>query len=66
MDCYYTTPIVIDGVWAKSLADYEMYVRVTDREQARLDKMTIDLKMFIKDMVREETIERIFTTYLLE
>ena len=62
MDPYYNNPVIVGGVWARSLADYDMYIRVIDKEKARVDKMTIDLKMFIKDMVRDEMIEKLFIT----
>jgi hypothetical protein len=57
---YYNTPLEVEGVWFASLADYETYIRLKEAEEARLEKMTIDLKMIIKQMARDEKIEQMF------
>ena len=56
---YYNTPLEVDGVWFASVADYETYHRLKDMEEARKQKMTIDLKALIRDMVRDETVEKL-------
>jgi hypothetical protein len=45
---YYNTPFELDGVWYASLSHYDM------ERQAKLAKMTIELKLFIQEMVLTE------------
>lgn len=59
---YYNTPLEVDGVWFSSLADYDEYLRLKEKEKVRLQKMTIDLKALIQDMVNEEKIDKMFAT----
>ncbi len=59
---YYNRPLEVDGVWFSCLAEYETYIRLKDMEEARLQKMTIDLKALIRDMVRDEKIEKMFAS----
>ena len=56
---YYNTPLEVDGVWFASCADYECYFRLKAEEEARCEKMTIDLKALIKQMVLDETVEKL-------
>jgi len=44
---YYNTPFELNGLWYTSLADYEADLH------AKLDKMTIDLKLIIQQMVEK-------------
>lgn len=59
---YYNRPLEVDGVWFSSLAEYETYHRLKDMEEARKQKMTIDLKLLIQEMVRDEKIEKMFAS----
>lgn len=59
---YYNTPLEVDGVWFSSLADYDVFLRLKEKEKVRLQKMTIDLKAFIQAMVNDEKIEKLFDT----
>ena len=45
---YYNTPVEVHGMWFACLADYEHFHRV---KTERLQKMTADLKAFIRQMV---------------
>ena len=55
---YYNTPLEVDGVWFACVADYEAYHRLKSMEEARCQKMTIDLKLIIKQWVLEEEVEK--------
>lgn len=55
---YYNTPLEVDGVWFASVADYEQYFRLKAAEEARCQKMTIELKLIIKQWVLEEEVEK--------
>jgi hypothetical protein len=57
---YYNTPLEVDGVWFASLADYDQCLRLKALEESRCQKMTIDLKALIQEMVRDEKIEKMF------
>jgi hypothetical protein len=46
---YYNTPFELNGRWYASLSDYEVEL------QAKLAKMTIELKLIIQEMVLTET-----------
>jgi hypothetical protein len=48
---YYNTPLEVDGVWFACLADYQDFHHL---KMARLQKMTVDLKTFIRQMVVEK------------
>jgi hypothetical protein len=48
---YYNTPFELDGVWYASLSEYEVKLRAKEME---LDKMTIELKLIIQEMVLTE------------
>lgn len=61
---YYNTPLQIDGVWFSSLADYDAFLRMQEREKVQLQKMTIDLKAVIQGMLNDEKIEKIFRNQL--
>lgn len=61
-DRYYNTPLQVDGVWFSSLADYEALLRLEEKEKVRLQKMTIELKALIREMVNDEKIEKMFAT----
>ncbi len=55
---YYNTPLEVDGMWFASVADYEVYHRLKMAEEARCQKMTIELKTMIKQWVLEEQVEK--------
>lgn len=57
---YYNVPVEIDGILFSSLADYDEYLRLKEKEHVRLQKMTIDLKSLIQEMVNEEKIEKMY------
>jgi hypothetical protein len=59
---YYNTPLEVGGVWFASVADYETYFRLKAAEEARCQKMTIDLKALIKQMVLDETVEKLIVS----
>jgi hypothetical protein len=44
---YYNTPFELNGQWYASLSDYEVEL------QAKLDEMTIELKLIIRQMVEK-------------
>lgn len=56
---YYSTPVEVDGVVYPSVADYELFCRLNNAEEARCQKLTADLKLLIKQMVLDEKIERL-------
>ena len=53
---YYNTPVEAEGILFPSLADYDQYLRLMEVKKVRLQKMTIDLKALIQDMVNEKKI----------
>jgi hypothetical protein len=53
---YYNTPVEAEGILFPSLADYDQYLRLMEVKKVRLEKMTIDLKALIQDMVNEKKI----------
>ena len=57
---YYNTPLEVDGMWFASVADYEQYYRIKAQKETRCQKMTIELKALIKEMVLEEKVEQMF------
>jgi hypothetical protein len=48
---YYNTPFELDGTWYASLSHYEMELQA---KEMKLAKMTIELKLFIQEMVLTE------------
>lgn len=57
---YYNTPLEVDGIWFSSLADYDEYIRLKEKETVRLQKMSIELMSIIKEWVHDEKIETMF------
>ena len=55
---YHNTPLEADGMWFASLAEYAEYHRLKVEHEERLQKMTVDLKTFIKHMLLDAEIER--------
>jgi hypothetical protein len=55
---YYNTPFEAHGMWFASLAEYAEYYRVKVEHEERLQKLTNDLKTFIKHMLLDADIER--------
>lgn len=53
----YNTPIEVDGVWFSSVADYENYFELKQMEEAKLEKMTQELKKLITDMAEAARVE---------
>jgi predicted NAD-dependent protein-ADP-ribosyltransferase YbiA (DUF1768 family) len=48
---YYNTPFELDGTWYASLSHYDMERQA---KEMKLAKMTIELKLFIQEMVLTE------------
>jgi len=57
---YYNTPVEAEGILFPSLADYDRYLYLKEKENVRLQKMTIDLKALIQNMVNDEKIEKMY------
>jgi len=57
---YYNTPFELDGMWYASLSHYDMELRMKQRKQDILDKLTIDLKSIIREMVLDIKIEKMY------
>lgn len=53
---YYNTPVEAEGILFPSLADYDQYLHLMETKKVRLQKMTIDLKSLIQDMLNEKKI----------
>jgi hypothetical protein len=48
---YYNTPFELDGIWYASLSYYEMELQAKEK---KLAKMTIELKLIIREMILTE------------
>jgi hypothetical protein len=55
---YYNTPLEADGMWFACLADYEQFHHLKMEHEERLQKMTDDLKAFIKQMLVDADIKK--------
>ena len=55
---YYNTPLEVHGTWFACVADYEQFHRLKMEHEVLLQKMTVDLKAFIRQMVVENAVEK--------
>ena len=57
---YYNTPLEVDDIWFSSLAEYDVYIRIKQHRDNYLQKLTIDLKTLIQDMVHCQKIKKMY------